>query len=66
MAEQTVKAVMVETFPSILLFIPNNWVLCHQPSTLEGAIVVMEAYASAEEGLYLIPKAWRNEREDGA
>lgn len=33
-----------------------NWVLCHQPATLEEAVVLMEAYASTEVGLYIIPK----------
>lgn len=36
-----------------------NWVLCHQPATLEEAITLMEAYTSAEAGLYLMPCSWK-------
>lgn len=49
-AEQIVEAIVVEHYMSILLFKPKNWVLCHQPATLEEAIVLMEAYTSAKAG----------------
>lgn len=40
-------------------FKPKNWALCNWPNMLEEAISYMEAYASAEAGMYLTPKAWR-------
>lgn len=52
--KQIVEEVMVEYWTST--FKPMNWVLCHQPATLEEAVVLMEAYASTEVGLYIIPK----------
>lgn len=53
---------MVELCMAILLFKPKN---CHQPSTFEEAIVVMEAYASAEVGHYLILKTWKVKTNQG-
>lgn len=48
---------MVKHYTTILPFKPPNWVLYPQPATLEEVISLMETYASAEAGLYLIPKA---------
>lgn len=31
----------------------------HQSATLEEAVVLMESYASAEAGAYLIPSPWK-------
>lgn len=50
------ELVLVERYVAILPFKPRNWVLCHQLATLEEAVTLMEAYASAEAGLYLFPK----------
>lgn len=53
------EVAMVEHYVSILLLKPKNCVLCHQPVTLkESTMTLMEVYASAEAGLYLLPKAW--------
>lgn len=61
MAKQIVEAVMVEHSTSILLFKPKNGVRCHQSSTLEEVIGLVERYASVcGVGLDLISKAWRN------
>lgn len=43
---------------AILPFKPKRWVLCHKPASLEEAIGLMEAYSSAEAGMYLMPKSW--------
>lgn len=51
---------MVEHYMAILPFEPNNWVLCHQPSSVEEAIILMETNAAAKPGNYLIAKAWKN------
>lgn len=53
--EQILEVIRVEHYTAMLLFKPKN---C-EPATLEEAIMLMEAYASSEAGLYLIPKAWR-------
>lgn len=58
--EQVVESVLVKHFMAILLFKPKNWVLCHQPATLEEAVMLMEAYTSAEAGMYLIPRHWKH------
>lgn len=31
----------------------KNWLLCNQSQSLEEAVMLMEAYASTEAGLYL-------------
>lgn len=54
---------LVEHFTATLPFKPKNWVLCHQPQSLEEAVMLMEAYGSAEVGLYLIPKSWKRKGE---
>lgn len=41
---------------------PNNWVMRHQPGTLDEEVVFMEAYALVEVGTY--PKSWKNYREE--
>lgn len=64
-AEQTVKAVMVQHYKSILPFKPKNWALCHQPATLEDTITLMEAYASMEASHYLMPKVWKQKGDMG-
>lgn len=51
-------AVMVE-HTAILPFKPQNWMSCHQLSTLEDTIALMEAYGSAEAELHLVPKSWK-------
>lgn len=50
---------MIEYYTVILSFKTQNWVLCNHPSILADAIDLMEAYATVEAGLYLIPKAWK-------
>lgn len=62
-AQQIAEAIMVEQYTTILPFKLKNWVLCHQPSTLKEAIILMEAYILAETGHYLILKAWRVKAE---
>lgn len=58
------QIVMVEHYMAVLPFKPNNWVLCsHQLTMLEDAIALMEANVAAEAGLYLIPKAWKKDRQ---
>lgn len=54
--EQILEAVVVEHYTAILPLKPKNWVLCHQPGTLEEATALMEAYTSVEASLYLMPK----------
>lgn len=49
-AVQVAKAVLSEHYIVILPFEPKNL------ATLEQAMVLMEAYTSAEAGAYLIPK----------
>lgn len=61
--EQVIKAILVEHFTMILPFKRKNWVLCHQPDTLEEVIMLMEAYASAEAAVYLIPRSWKRKAE---
>lgn len=67
--EQIVEVVVGEHYMAILLFKPKNWVLCHQPRTLEEAITLMEVYASADAADYRRVKAtgslmskWKEER----
>lgn len=62
-AVKLVEAVLVESYVSILPFKLKSWVTCHQPVTWE-AVVPMEAYASAEVGAYLIPKALEKQAEN--
>lgn len=47
------KTIMVEHYMAILPFKPNTWVLCHQPTTLEEATFLIEAYEAVfdPEGL---------------
>lgn len=47
---------MIEQYTAIFPFKPKNWVIFHQPSTLEEAISLMEACASFEAGLYQISR----------
>lgn len=61
--EQVVESVLIEHFMPILPFKPKNWVLCHQPATLEEAIMLMEAYMSVEAGLYLMPRSLKKKAE---
>lgn len=62
--DQIREVVMVEHNTIVLPFKRKTWVLCHQPGTLEEAISLMEVYASAETGLYLIPKAWKKKASE--
>lgn len=57
---------MVKHCTVLLQFKPKNWVMCHKPVTLEEVIGLMEAYASAESGLYLILKVWGKRGEGKA
>lgn len=34
----------------------KHWVQCHQPGTLEEAITLIEVYAAAKAGQYLLPQ----------
>lgn len=61
--EQIVEDIIVEHYTALLPFKPPNCVLCNNPATLEDAIVLMEAYASTEAGVYLIPKGWKKKPE---
>lgn len=45
---QVTKVVCVEPYVALLPNKPKQWVTCHQPQTLEDAILLMEAYLSAE------------------
>lgn len=54
---------MVEHYISTLPLNPKNCVMWHQQATLEGVVVLMEAYISAEAGAYLIPKMWKAQNE---
>lgn len=58
-ASQVIEQEMVQHYMSVLPLKPKNWVMCHQPTTLEEAMVLMEAYA----GAYLIPMAWKTQTE---
>lgn len=58
-AVQVAEAVLVEHYIAILPFKPKKWVMGHQLTTLEKALALMEAYASAKVGAYFIPKAWK-------
>lgn len=60
---QIVEDIMVEHYTALLPFKPPNWVLCNKLATLKHAITLMEAYASAEAGLYLIRKGKKKEAE---
>lgn len=60
--EQIVKPILVEHYTVISPFKPQNWVLCHQPTTLEDVVTLMEAYASMENGMYLIHKRKKKPR----
>lgn len=55
------EEVLVEHNISILPFKLKNWVKCHQQDTLEEVVILMEAYALAEVGAYLIPKVWKGQ-----
>lgn len=48
---QMVEAVLVEHYIAILPFKPKNWVMCHQPTTLDEAVAPMEAYVSRSGSL---------------
>lgn len=61
--EQIVEALMIEHYTTLLPFKPKNWVLCHNPSTLEKMIALMEAYASVKAGMYLINWSWKKKEE---
>lgn len=61
--EQTVVSVLAEHYIAILPFKPKNWVLCNEPAILEEAVTLIEAYASAEAGLYFILKSWKHKAE---
>lgn len=54
---------MVEHYIDILPFKSPQRVMCHQPATLEEAVVLMEAYASVAARAYLIPKVWKGQQE---
>lgn len=57
MAVQVAEQGMVEHNVSILPFKPKNWMMCHhQPTVLEEATVLMEAYALAKA-----PARWSKE-----
>lgn len=58
---RVVETVLMDHCISILPFKPKNWIMCHQPAKLEEVVVLMEVYASAEMGIYLIPKAWKGQ-----
>lgn len=47
---EVVEVLMVEYYPLTLPFKPKNWMMCHQPGTLEEA-VLMEAYALQRQEL---------------
>lgn len=61
--ERIVESALVEHYVAILPFKQKNWVLCHQPATLEEGVTLMEVNASAEGGLYLILKRWKSKVE---
>lgn len=48
------EAVCVKHYMALLPFTPKRWVTCHQSHTLEDIIHLMEAYMSAEAGIYLM------------
>lgn len=52
-AEEVAKGVCVKHFVVLLSYKPKRWVTCHQLCTLEDAVLLMEAYISAEVGIYL-------------
>lgn len=56
-AKQIVEAVMIAHYTSILPFNSKTCALCLQPMTFEEAFMLIEVYASAKAGLYLILKA---------
>lgn len=56
MAEEVTQDVCVEHYIALLPYKPKWWVTCHQPRMLEKIILLMEAYMSAEAGIYL----WKN------
>lgn len=59
------EVVMLEHYSSILPFKPKNWMMCHQPSTLEEAMVLIEAHTLTEAGAYLFPRFCRYAAEKG-
>lgn len=60
-ATQVEKEVLVEHYISVLPFKSKNWVMCHQPTTLEVTVTLMEVYALVEAVAYLIPKVWKGQ-----
>lgn len=58
---QVAEAIRVEHYISILPFKSKNWLMRHQPSTMEEGVVLMEAYASVEASAHLIPKPWKGQ-----
>lgn len=50
-AEEVAEKVCIEHFVAFLPYKPKQWVTCHQPHAM--GVLVMEAYMSAEAGIYL-------------
>lgn len=46
--EQVTEAICVEHYTALPPSMPNKWITCHQPITLEDNIMVMEASMTAE------------------
>lgn len=53
MAEQVEEDACVQHYVALLPYKPKRWVTCHQLQTLDNAVLLMEAYTSAEAGVYL-------------
>lgn len=52
-AEEVAEAVCVKHYVTLLPYKPKQWVTCHQPQKLEDAVLLKEAYMSAEADIYL-------------
>lgn len=52
-ATEVVEDVCMEYYVALLSYKPKRWVTCHQPQSLEDAVLMMEAYMAAEAGIYL-------------
>lgn len=58
------EAIYIEHCTALLPF-KLKWVTCHQPSTVEDAIGLMNTYMSMEARHDLIPKAWKQKQGHG-
>lgn len=51
--EKAAEDVCMEHYVALVPYKPKCWVTCHQPRDMEDAMLLTEAYMSAEAGEYL-------------